>query len=71
MDHPCAQHVRRLDRRIQSAAIVHHKLIEDSRHEVFERGLAVNLLGPYPGVRAVLPGMQRSGGGAIVNRGSG
>jgi len=55
---------------IQSAAIVHHKLIEDSPHEEFERVLAVNLLGPYLGMRAVLPGMQRAGGGVIINVGS-
>jgi 3alpha(or 20beta)-hydroxysteroid dehydrogenase len=55
---------------IQSAAIVHHRLIEDSPREEFERVLAVNLLGPYLGMRAVLPGMQRAGGGVIINVGS-
>ena len=55
---------------IQSAAIVHHKLIEDSPHEEFERVLSVNLVGPYLGMRAVLPGMRRAGGGVIINVGS-
>lgn len=56
---------------VQSAAIVHHKLIEDSPGAEFERVLAVNLVGPYLGMRAVLEPMQRAGGGAIVNVGSG
>ena len=55
---------------IQSAAIVHHRLIEDSTPEEFERVLAVNLLGPLRGMLAVLPGMRRAGGGVIINIGS-
>lgn len=55
---------------IQSAAIVHHRLIEDSTPEEFERVLAVNLLGAFRGMLAVLPGMRRAGGGVIVNIGS-
>ena len=56
---------------VQSAAIVHHKLIEDSTRAEFDRVLAVNLVGPFLGMLAVLPGMQRAGGGAIINVGSG
>lgn len=56
---------------VQNAAVVHHKLIEDSTREEFDRVLAVNLVGPYLGMCAVLPSMQRAGGGAIVNVGSG
>jgi len=55
---------------IQSAAIVHHHLIEDSTPEQFERVLAVNLVGPLRGMLAVLPGMRRAGGGVIINVGS-
>jgi 3alpha(or 20beta)-hydroxysteroid dehydrogenase len=55
---------------IQSAAIVHHRLIEDSTPAEFERVLAVNLLGPFRGMLAVLPGMRRAGGGVIINIGS-
>jgi 3alpha(or 20beta)-hydroxysteroid dehydrogenase len=56
---------------VQSAAIVHHKLIEDSTRAEFDRVLAVNLVGPFLGMLAVLPGMQRAGGGVIINVGSG
>ncbi|MFP3670624.1 SDR family oxidoreductase, partial [Priestia sp. SIMBA_032] len=56
---------------VQNAAIVHHRLIEDSTREEFDRVLAVNLVGPYLGMRAVLEPMQRAGSGSIVNVGSG
>jgi 3alpha(or 20beta)-hydroxysteroid dehydrogenase len=56
---------------VQSAAVVHHKLIEDSTRAEFDRVLAVNLVGPFLGMLAVLPGMQRAGGGVIINVGSG
>jgi 3alpha(or 20beta)-hydroxysteroid dehydrogenase len=55
---------------IQSAAIVHHKLIEDSSRVEFDRVLAINLVGPYLGMQAVLPSMRLAGGGVIVNVGS-
>ncbi|MGX7678412.1 SDR family NAD(P)-dependent oxidoreductase [Jatrophihabitans sp. DSM 45814] len=56
---------------VNNAAIVHHKLIEDSTRAEFDRVLAVNLVGPYLGILAVLESMQRVGGGSIVNIGSG
>jgi 3alpha(or 20beta)-hydroxysteroid dehydrogenase len=56
---------------VQSAAVVHHKLIEDSTRAEFDLILAVNLVGPYLGMLAVLPPMQRAGGGVIINVGSG
>ena len=56
---------------IQSAAVVHHKLMEDSTRAEFDRVLAVNLVGPFLGMQAVLPGMRRAGGGVIINIGSG
>ena len=56
---------------VQSAAIVHHKLMEDSTRAEFDRVLAVNLVGPFLGMMAVLPGMRRAGGGVIINIGSG
>lgn len=55
---------------VQSAAVVHHRLIEQSTLEEFEGVLSVNLLGAYLGMMAVLPGMQRAGGGVIINIGS-
>jgi NAD(P)-dependent dehydrogenase (short-subunit alcohol dehydrogenase family) len=38
--------------------------------DVWERSLSVNLTGPFLGMRAVMPGMQEAGRGAIVNIGS-
>ncbi|MCW3003728.1 MAG: short-chain dehydrogenase/reductase [Conexibacter sp.] len=38
--------------------------------EDWNRGLLVNLSGPFLGMRAVIPGMQAAGRGAIVNIGS-
>ena len=55
---------------INNAAVPHRKLIEDSTRKEFDRVLAVNLVGPYLGLRALLTPMRRRGGGAIVNVGS-
>ena len=55
---------------VQSAGIVHHRLIEQSSRAEFDRVLAVNLVGAYLGMLAGLPGMQRAGGGVIINVGS-
>ena len=52
---------------IQSAAVVHHKLMEDSTRAEFDRVLAVNLVGPFLGMQAVLPGMRARKNGHIVN----
>jgi NAD(P)-dependent dehydrogenase (short-subunit alcohol dehydrogenase family) len=57
-------------RLVQSAAIVHHRLIEDSTRDDFDRVLAVNLVGPFIGMLAVLPSMQRARRGVIINVGS-
>jgi short chain dehydrogenase len=52
---------------VQSEAIVHHRLIEDSTRDDFDRVLAVNLVGPFIGMLAVLPRMQRARRGVIIN----
>lgn len=44
--------------------------LTDVAIEDWQAGLLVNLTGPFLGMRAVIPGMQRLGHGAIVNIGS-
>ena len=44
--------------------------ITDLTEERWRSGLDVNLTGPFLGMRAVIPGMQKLGHGAIVNVGS-
>src|ERR1700722_8637145 len=56
---------------VQSAAIVHHRLLEDSPRAEYERVIAVNQIGPFLGMQAVLAPMTEAGGGSIVNIGSG
>jgi 3alpha(or 20beta)-hydroxysteroid dehydrogenase len=41
--------------------------IADSDPADWDQVIAVNLTGPYLGIRAVVPSMRRAGGGAIVN----
>jgi NAD(P)-dependent dehydrogenase (short-subunit alcohol dehydrogenase family) len=45
--------------------------IATSDPELWARNIEVNVLGPYYGVRAVLPGMLAAGGGTIINISSG
>lgn len=40
---------------------------EDSSEEMFRRTLDINLVGPWLGIKAVIPSMRRAGGGSIVN----
>jgi 3alpha(or 20beta)-hydroxysteroid dehydrogenase len=44
--------------------------ILDGEIDLWQRTLAVNLTGPYMGIRAAAPLIRDSGGGAIVNTGS-
>jgi NAD(P)-dependent dehydrogenase (short-subunit alcohol dehydrogenase family) len=56
---------------VNNAAIGPLGTVLDTDESLFERILDVNLKGTYLASRAVLPHMIRSGGGAIVNIGSG
>lgn len=62
---------RRIDALVNNAAIGPLGTVLDTLPDLFDRILAVNLRGPYLCSRAVIPHMERSGGGAIVNVGSG
>ena len=60
----------RIDVLVNNAAVLHLATIDMTTVEAWERVLRVNCLGPFLGVRAVLPLMRAGGGGSIVNIGS-
>ncbi|WP_305786529.1 SDR family NAD(P)-dependent oxidoreductase [Symbioplanes lichenis] len=45
-------------------------LVEHTGRELWDATLAVNVTGPYLGIKAVTPSLRRAGGGVIVNIGS-
>jgi 3alpha(or 20beta)-hydroxysteroid dehydrogenase len=56
-----------LDILINNAAVAHFAPIVDTQKADFERILAINLVGPYLGMKAVIPHMLSRGRGSIVN----
>ena len=56
-----------LDILINNAAVAHFAPIVDTQKADFERVLAINLVGPYLGMKTVLPKMLSRGRGSIVN----
>lgn len=56
-----------LDGLVNNAGILHIGLLEDMEPEQVSRLLAVNLVGPILGVRAVASVLRAGGGGSIVN----
>ena len=60
----------RIDVLVNNAAVLHLATIDMTTVDAWERVLRVNCLGPFLGVRAVLPLMRVGGGGSIVNIGS-
>jgi len=60
----------RVDVLVNNAAILHLGAIENTSEEDMRRVLEVNTMGPFLGLRAVLPIMREHGGGSIVNGGS-
>lgn len=52
---------------INNAGIVHPVDTLSLEKADFERVLSINLIGPWPGIKAVAPGMIAKGKGAIVN----
>lgn len=52
---------------INNAAIASGVAFEDITVEIMNRYLAVNTVGVFLGMKAVLPSMKRAGGGSIVN----
>ena len=59
-----------LDVLVNNAAVLHLGRLETTPPEILQRVLEVNTVGPYRGMRAVVPAMRERGGGSIVNVGS-
>jgi len=59
-----------IDVLVNNAAQLHLGTIETTSADVLRRLLEVNTIGPYLGMRAVLPPMRARGGGSIVQVGS-
>jgi 3alpha(or 20beta)-hydroxysteroid dehydrogenase len=60
----------RLNVLVNNAGIVNVSRITDTSNEEWNRTLLVNQTGVFYGMRACIPALQRSGGGAIVNTSS-
>ena len=60
----------RIDAWINAAAVAMYATVEDTEPDELRRILDVNVVGTTNGIRAVLPVMERQGGGTIVNIGS-
>ncbi len=52
---------------VNNAGITQALTIEDATLADYQRMLDINLLGPFLGMKAVLPSMKRTGNGSIVN----
>ncbi len=52
---------------VNNAGIYQPKALMETTPELFERHMRVNQLGCFLGMQAVVPAMERAGGGAIVN----
>ncbi|MGE5255517.1 MAG: SDR family NAD(P)-dependent oxidoreductase [Hyphomicrobiales bacterium] len=60
----------RLDVLVNNAGINIRQPIEEMSAESLDRMLAVNVRGPFLGIKHALPLMRKTGGGSIVNMGS-
>lgn len=57
----------KIDILVNNAAITFFNLIGDTSKEDLDKLLSVNVVGPYIGMKTVLPVMQKAGRGSIVN----
>src|SRR4051794_26367789 len=57
----------RVDVLVNNAAILHLSLIENTAADDYLRVLKVNELGPFLGIKSIIPAMRESGGGSIIN----
>lgn len=57
----------RIDVLVNNAGIWRTAPVDQETEERFERILRINLVGPFLGIRAVVPSMREAGGGSIVN----
>lgn len=60
----------RIDVLVNNAGRLHMGAIENTAEEDARRVVDVNLIGPFLGIRAVIPAMRAQRGGSIVNVGS-
>ncbi len=60
----------RLDVLVNNAGILGMPSILDETEDHWNQVIAVNQTGPFLGMRAAIPAMQRSGGGSIINTSS-
>lgn len=60
----------RIDVLVNNAGVLHQGPIENTSEADFRKLLEVNTLGPFLGIRAVIPAMRQQAGGSIVNVGS-
>jgi 3alpha(or 20beta)-hydroxysteroid dehydrogenase len=56
-----------IDVLVNNAAIYFYALIEETKSDAFRRLLDINLMGPYLGIKAVLPSMKKNRKGSIIN----
>jgi len=63
----CEAELGRVDVLVNNAALLKVAALEDTTLADFERLVRVNQIGPFLGIRAVVPPMRRAGGGSIVN----
>jgi 3alpha(or 20beta)-hydroxysteroid dehydrogenase len=64
------RHFGRLDILVNNAGVLRRSSLLEETAEVFEDVWRTNCLGAFLGIRAVVPPMRSSGGGAIVNTSS-
>lgn len=57
----------RLDVLVNNAGVWRTAPVEEQSEEGFRQLLDVNLVGPFLGIKAVLPAMREAGGGSVVN----
>jgi 3alpha(or 20beta)-hydroxysteroid dehydrogenase len=60
----------RVDVLINNAAIQYEMPLEQTSCEAYEHVIRINQIGPFLGMRSVIPEMKRAGGGSIVNMSS-
>ncbi len=57
----------RIDILVNNAAVFINALIEETESDAFRWLLDINLVGPYLGMKTVIPYMKKQGNGAIIN----
>lgn len=66
----CVDRWGSVDVLVNCAAVLHLGCIERTSVEALRRLFEVNTIGPFLGMRTVLPAMRKAGGGSIINIGS-